>query len=40
MTLTVDEPDEYDKEGFAYYYKTINGIDDLTFKYRIKEHYS
>ena len=40
VTLTVDEPDEYDKEGFAYYYKTINGIDDLTFKYRIKEHYS
>lgn len=40
VTLPVDEPDEYDREGFAYYYKTINSIDDLTFKYRIKEHYS
>lgn len=40
VTLPIDEPDEYDREGFAYYYKTINSIDDLTFKYRIKEHYS
>lgn len=40
VILPVDEPDQYDREGFAYYYKTINSIDDLTFKYRIKEHYS
>ena len=40
VTLPIDLPEDSDRAGFLYYYKTIKSNDDLTFTYRIKDYYS